>query len=128
MIALAALSTWQPTHNTSKPSLLEGLFDTVLSLGLCLTIHVSYEMSRSDYCCRVAENNSASSLSELQDGCGTKSVGNNWRFYSLSAAVPFASSEDSTVVLIGADSVSGVCHRANFALLCLVLLRDRDML
>ena len=71
---------------------------------------------------------SASSLSELQDGCGTKSVGNNWRFYSLSAAVPFASSEDSSVVLIGADSVSSLCRRADFALLCLVLLRDRDML
>ena len=51
---------------------------------------------------------SASSLSELQDGCGTKSVGNNWRFYSLSAAVPFASSEDSSIVLIGADSVSSL--------------------
>ena len=71
---------------------------------------------------------SASSLSELQDGCGTKSVGNNWRIYSLSAAVPFASSEDSSVVLIGADSVSNLCRRADFALLCLVLLRDRDML
>ena len=66
---------------------------------------------------------SASSLSELKDGCGTKSVGNNWRFYSLSVAVPFASSEDSSVVLIGADSVSSLCRRVDFALLCLVLLQ-----
>ena len=43
-IALAELSTGQLAHNTSKPSLLEGLFDTVLSLGLCLTIHLSYEI------------------------------------------------------------------------------------
>ena len=43
------------------------------------------------------------------------------------SAVSFASSEDSSVVLIGADSVSYLCRRADFALLCLVLLRDRDM-
>ena len=49
------------------------------------------------------------------------------RFYSLSAAFPFASSEDSSIVLIGADSVSSLCRRAHFALLCLVLLRVRDM-
>ena len=108
IIALAALSTGQLA--------LEGLFDTVLSLGLCLTIHLSYEMSRSDCCCRVSRKlTSASSLSELQDGCGIKSVGNNWRFYSLSAAVPFASSEDSSVVLIRGDSVSSLCRCADFA-------------
>ena len=48
-------------------------------------------------------------------GCGIKSVGNNWRFYSLSAAVPFASSEDSSVVLIRGDSVSSLCRCADFA-------------
>ena len=41
------------------------------------------------------------------------------------SALSFASSEDSSVVLIGADSVSSLCRRAK---LCLVLLRDRDML
>ena len=67
-------------------------------------IYLSYEISRSDCCCRVSRKlTSASSLSELQDGCGIKSVGNNWCFYSLSAAVPFASSEDSSIVLIGAE-------------------------
>ena len=71
---------------------------------------------------------SASSLSELQDGCGTKSVGNNLCVCSLSAAASFASSEASRVVLIRADSVSSLCRRADFALLSLVLLRDRDML
>ena len=52
----------------------------------------------------------------LQDGCGTKST---WRFHSLSAAVSFASSEDSSVALIGADSASSPCRRADFARLCL---------
>ena len=47
---------------------------------------------------------------------------------SLSAAVSFASSEDSIIVLIGADSVSSLCRRADFTLLCLVLLRNRNML
>ena len=50
-----------------------------------------------------------------------------WRFHSLSAAVSFASSKDSSVVLIEADSVSSLCRRADFARLCLVLLRVRDM-
>ena len=36
LIALVALSTGQLAHNTSKPSLLKGLFDTVLILVLCL--------------------------------------------------------------------------------------------
>ena len=34
----------------------------------------------------------------------------------LSAAVPFASSENSSVVLIGADSVSSLCRHADIAL------------
>ena len=51
-----------------------------------------------------------------------------WRFHSLSAAVSFASSEDSSVALIGADSVSSLSRRADFARLFLVLLQDRDML
>ena len=49
-------------------------------------------------------------------------------FADSSAAVSFASSEDSSVVLIGVDSVSSLCRCADFALLSLVLLRDRDML
>ena len=36
IIALAVLSTGQLAHSTSKRSLLEGLFDALLSLGLCL--------------------------------------------------------------------------------------------
>ena len=52
----------------------------------------------------------------------------NWRFNSLSAAVSFASSEDASVVLIGADSVSSLCRCADIAMLCLVLLQDCDML
>ena len=51
-----------------------------------------------------------------------------WRFHSLSAAVSFTSSEHSSVALIGADSVSSPCRRADFARLCLVLLQDHDML
>ena len=52
------------------------------------------------------------SASSLRDGCGTESVGYNLRVCSLSAAVSFASSEDSSVVLIGAYSVSSLCRRA----------------
>ena len=44
-----------------------------------------------------------------------------WRFHSLSAAVSFASSEDCSVALIGADSVSSLNCRADFARLCFVL-------
>ena len=58
---------------------------------------------------------SASSSSELRDSCGTKSVGNYLRVCSLSAALSFASSEDSSVVLIGADSISSLCRPADFA-------------
>ena len=118
IIALAALSTGQLAQQTK---LARRPLDTVLSLGLCLTIRLSYEMSRSDCCCRVSRKlTSASSLSELQDGCGIKSVGNNWRFYSLSAAVPFASSEDFSVVLIRGDSVSSLCRCADFFYLVLL--------
>ena len=51
-----------------------------------------------------------------------------WGITNPSAAISVASSEDYSVVLIGADFVSSLCRPADFALLCLVLLRNRDML
>ena len=50
-----------------------------------------------------------------------------WGVTNPSAAVSAASSEDSSNVPTGAHSVSSLSRRADFALLCFVLLQDRDI-